>query len=105
MLLERGAEILRALDAQGDAGLSSHADSVLEAAIQARQTEKIAVQGEAAVLEPEPGIGVTDYDEIEALISKRRQERSGTAAGFCPECGQPVQVDDQFCARCGAGMS
>jgi len=41
-------------------------------------------------------------DEVEAMIASRRRERSEKAAGFCPQCGKPIQISDRFCPRCGA---
>lgn len=38
--------------------------------------------------------------EIEAAIAKLRQNRA-TPARFCPQCGQPVDANDKFCAACG----
>jgi ribosomal protein L32 len=43
-------------------------------------------------------------DEIEALIAKRRRERAEKAAGFCPQCGKPVQQSDRFCSKCGTPL-
>jgi ribosomal protein S27AE len=38
------------------------------------------------------------------LIASRRRERLEKAAGFCPQCGKPVQISDKFCPRCGASL-
>lgn len=53
---------------------------------------------------PIPGGTVPD-DEMEALIAARRRERSEKAAGFCPQCGKPIQLSDRFCPRCGATLT
>lgn len=49
--------------------------------------------------------GISLHDDmdakIEAAIAGVRSE-SRAAAGFCPSCGKPVQVGDQFCAHCGS---
>jgi hypothetical protein len=50
------------------------------------------------------GAGVTEIDEMEALIASRRRERSEKAAGFCPRCGKPVQKLDRFCPKCGTAL-
>ncbi|MGB9673780.1 MAG: zinc-ribbon domain-containing protein [Anaerolineales bacterium] len=43
-------------------------------------------------------------DELEALIAARRRERIEKAAGFCPQCGKPVQQSDRFCPKCGSPL-
>ncbi len=43
-------------------------------------------------------------DELEALIAARRRERIEKAAGFCPQCGKPIQQSDRFCPRCGTPL-
>jgi ribosomal protein S27AE len=48
--------------------------------------------------------GAAPDDELEALIASRRRERLEKAAGFCPQCGKPVQISDKFCPRCGASL-
>jgi hypothetical protein len=40
-------------------------------------------------------------DDLEILISTRRRSRLEKAAGFCPQCGNPVQKSDKFCYHCG----
>lgn len=42
--------------------------------------------------------------EIEAAIANLRQSRP-TPARFCPQCGQPVDSGDKFCAACGRQIS
>lgn len=43
-------------------------------------------------------------DELEALIAARRRDRIEKAAGFCPQCGKPVQQSDRFCPKCGTPL-
>lgn len=43
-------------------------------------------------------------DELEALIANRRRERAEKAAGFCPQCGKPIQQSDRFCSKCGTPL-
>lgn len=43
-------------------------------------------------------------DELEALIANRRRDRAEKAAGFCPQCGKPVQQSDRFCSKCGTPL-
>lgn len=42
--------------------------------------------------------------QIEAMISKRRAERKGKFEGFCPKCGKPVLATDRFCPSCGKAL-
>ncbi len=42
-----------------------------------------------------------EYDDLDELIAKRRLEKNGKATGFCPKCGNPLQVSDRFCPKCG----
>lgn len=49
--------------------------------------------------------GTNPDDDLEALIATRRRERLEKAAGFCPQCGKPIQLSDRFCPRCGATLS
>jgi rubrerythrin len=44
-------------------------------------------------------------DAVEAMLADRRRVRQEKAAGFCPQCGGPVQKSDRFCPKCGAKTS
>ena len=91
-LLQKGADILRRIDA-----LASHTPSApdtearLERAIAARRADLTTVE-------------VAD-DDLEALISARRKSRTKKSAGFCPKCGKPVMATDRFCPSCGKSLS
>lgn len=39
--------------------------------------------------------------ELETLISGRRMQRVERSAGFCVQCGSPLQQSDKFCSNCG----
>jgi hypothetical protein len=101
VLLQRGADVLRrldALEAQSDAG---KAEDRIEAAIAARR----AAASPAAVAPNgrKQAVAVTAPDDaLEAMLADRRRVRQEKAAGFCSQCGGPVQKSDQFCPRCGA---
>lgn len=101
-LLQSGAAVLRQLDAFHVGG--AEADLVLEAAIAARRAD-------AAVLASAPNnsgrrsLPATPDDSLEALIASRRRERNGKSAGFCPNCGRPVQKSDRFCPNCGGSLA
>ncbi|MDI6769020.1 MAG: zinc ribbon domain-containing protein [Anaerolineales bacterium] len=78
-LLQRGAAILRQLDALSPL------------------TSPLAVMGEGE------GKEATDED-LEALIAKRRASLKDKAAGFCPKCGRPIFSSDSFCPQCGYAL-
>lgn len=71
------------------------------------QPQRQRLIGEAAILlEQMDSLGAeTALDaEIEAAIAQRRQATPpiDTVAGrFCPNCGQPTDASDNFCAACG----
>ena len=73
LLLKSGAEVLRALD-----------------------TLKIEDNRKAK----KTGVS-KEEDELEALISARRQALENTGRKFCPNCGNSLQSGDVFCPRCG----
>ncbi len=82
-LLQKGAEVLRQLDAltpvtaSQPSGIKQRAGSV-----------------------PESTAPLTD-DDLEDLLAKRRNARKDKTAGFCPKCGKPVLRSDAFCPSCG----
>lgn len=92
-LLKTGADILRRLDAYQSQASPVAAEDRLEAAIASRRAD--ARQAHPVII-PD--------DELEQKIAARKRERAEKAAGFCPQCGKPVQTSDQFCPRCGASL-
>ena len=56
----------------------------------------------AAGMAPRPRVTSEVGDEVEGMVAERRKARQEKAAGFCPQCGKPVQQSDKFCSRCGA---
>lgn len=78
-LLQRGADVLRQLEeVQSGAG---GVDDPLEKKTAERRA---------------------DDDPLEAMIAARREGRKGTGKGkFCHNCGEAIQLNDQFCANCG----
>lgn len=82
-LVQRGAEVLRRLDAFE----TDDSDGRLEAAIAARRQES------------QPA---AEEDSLEAMIAARRHSRQGKVGGFCPKCGNALQPGDRFCSKCGA---
>ena len=47
----------------------------------------------------------TEDSALTERLAARRAARQEPAAGFCPQCGRPVQQSDRFCARCGKTLS
>lgn len=100
-LLQKGADILREIDAltlpspsgRGTEREGEDTESRLEKAIAARRADGSTAQPE-----------LTD-DDLESMISTRRQGRKDKSAGFCPKCGKPVMVTDSFCPSCGKSLS
>ena len=109
-LLQKGADILRKIDAlaapssfgsptgvlrEGDGDEGQDTEAWLERAIASRRADVSPARVE-----------VTD-DDLESMISWRRKSRTNTnkSAGFCPKCGKPVMVTDRFCPSCGKSLS
>jgi NADH pyrophosphatase NudC (nudix superfamily) len=81
-LLQKGAEVLKKLDA-------------LAASRPVVQRAIAAAGAQAAAL--------TD-DEIESMLAARRKAHKNRSAGFCPHCGKPTLATDQFCPNCGKSL-
>jgi hypothetical protein len=93
-LLHNGANLLRRLDALQPELNTDDTESRLEAAIAGRRM----APGSAL-----PAVVLAaQEDEFEVMLANRRRVRQEKAAGFCPQCGQPVQKSDRFCPKCGA---
>jgi hypothetical protein len=125
-LVETGAQVLRRLDELAVAEPTGEAADRLEAAIAARRhspvlrrgeslqrqaqvvpAARIAGHGPAAAPVSGDGTGVggaSGDDELEARIAARRRTRQDKSAGFCPQCGRPIQKSDRFCPKCGAAL-
>jgi len=95
-LLQKGADVLRKLDAYGQPASTPgpDAEARLEEAVAARRADAPAPVSTA----------ITD-DDVESLIASRRKTRNVKSAGFCPRCGQPVMTNDRFCPSCGKSLS
>jgi hypothetical protein len=85
-LLQKGAEVLRQLDALLPANV---------------------VQTDRKVQQPgtksHPVVLLSD-DDLEDLLAKRRTAHKDKSAGFCPSCGKPVLKSDVFCPSCGSTL-
>ena len=98
-LLVQGAEVLRRLDAvDPDSG-----DPDMEQRIEAAIAERKAATSEISE-SPQPVVVDAD-DEVELQLAARRRAREGKSAGFCPQCGNPVQESDRFCPKCGKPLA
>ncbi len=114
-LLQRGAGILRQLDAlttstalsAGSSPFAKHpsgapasgqgesAEECLEAAVATCRADATAESASAKEAMDE---------DLEALIAKRRTSLKDKAAGFCPKCGRPILSSDSFCPQCGYAL-
>ena len=106
LMLKYGAEILRKLDSYSTQPAFEKAEDRLEQAINTRRTirEPAAVGG--SVENGNGGNSITHPDDnLEAMIAERRRNRKEKAAGFCHQCGSPLQQSDLFCPRCGVKTS
>lgn len=93
-LLQKGAEILRKIDAIAPQPASGQdVDARIEKAIAARRAD-------AAITKPE-----LNDDDVESMIAARRKTHKSKSSGFCPKCGKPVMVSDRFCPACGKSLS
>jgi anion-transporting ArsA/GET3 family ATPase len=99
LLLQQGAEVLRQLDEYGAVMPGNDLDERVEAAIAERRA--VTLQGVAVGGAGGPQIVMEADDEVEVQLAARRRSRQDKSAGFCPQCGRPVQSSDSFCPNCG----
>lgn len=103
VLLQRGAEVLRNLDEYQAQESDEDLEARIEAAIAARRAD---AAHKATLTEPVLALaGASDDDELELMLSNRRRARQEKAAGFCSQCGGPVQKSDRFCPKCGNSLT
>jgi hypothetical protein len=111
-LLQRGADVLRRLDAYSLKASADDFEARIEAAIAARRADAARQRGgegdggEQLV----PALGASPAtlnadDDLEARLAARRRARQDKSAGFCPQCGRPVQKSDRFCPKCGTALT
>lgn len=100
-LLQTGADILRRLDEFQVLG-KKPAEESAEDRIEASLAEKRAVRTAPAAVGTAINGGEGADDDLEVLIASRRRARDGKSAGFCTQCGGPIQRADRFCPKCGA---
>ena len=109
-LLQKGADILRKIDAHATLlpsasprGMLREVDGGEEQDTEARLEQAIAARRADA---PLARVEVSD-DDLESMIASRRKSRprANRSAGFCPKCGKPVMITDRFCPSCGKSLS
>lgn len=104
VLLQRGARVLRNLDEIQAQESEDDLEERIEAAIAARRAD--AVARKETKTEPVMAMaGASADDELELMISNRRRARQEKSAGFCSQCGGPVQKSDRFCPKCGNSLA
>lgn len=109
LLLQRGADILRELDAGEVNQRQETAEVLLEEAIAARRADTAQVGSLVTASISNSSVGDRKIkklpsvdDDLEALLAQRKRSRQDKSAGFCPQCGSPIQKSDRFCPKCGA---
>jgi len=106
-LIQKGAQVLQQIDAmQIDSNLEGvhlHPEPELINAGKNKVAlpSRVHSQKHLTIRKLNTGFSESD-DELEILISERRRARQDKAAGFCPQCGGPLQKSDRYCPKCGA---
>lgn len=91
-LVERTAEVLRQLDVLAPDRTERQSD---------REHPGASAPARPGATAPRKAMPAVSDEELENLIARRRDARQGKLAGFCPQCGKPVQPSDAFCSACG----
>jgi hypothetical protein len=107
-LLKKGTDILRQLDALTPSPLPAPFGGASRGEGYRGEGPAAEVRLEEAVSARRPDAGTKaeslSDDEIESMLAARRKARKSSSAGFCPRCGKPVLVTDQFCSNCGKAL-
>jgi rubrerythrin len=129
-LLQKGADILRKIDAltSGEKSIS-YRKGVQKAKDSSQRKEKNRDLGSSGVFVPGADVAAQNAEDrieeaisarradasiakreladedIESMISARRMKRKEKSAGFCPKCGKPVMFSDRFCPSCGKSLA
>lgn len=104
-LLAAAAALLQQIDslapAAGPEAAAGNGVDEVEAAIAARRRQRVAADIEAAVAQRRAQTQSVAGRQPAAIVAGNGHgsERSGRA--FCPQCGQPHDEGDRFCAYCG----
>jgi hypothetical protein len=94
-LVQRAADVLRALDTFQASQPAPAAKDRIEDAIAARRADVT-----QKPVQPGPDALKLD-DDVENLIAARKASRKEKSAGFCSKCGKAVLRSDRFCPHCG----
>ena len=105
-LVQRGAAVLRMLDAFHPASVRDPIEDRLEAAIAARREETggsipVMVGNGRTSGRTASVVVATPDDHLEVMLANRKRDRLDKAVGFCPTCGGSLQKSDRFCPKCG----
>ena len=100
----QGADVLRQLDELNGDTSEDEIERRIEEAIAARRITTSTAAETEAMPQPQPVLVDAD-DEVEVQLAARRRSRQDKSAGFCPQCGRPVQQSDQFCPKCGNALA
>jgi hypothetical protein len=104
LLLHQGADVLRKLDEYDQVAPANDIEARIEEAIAERRA--FSIDQEETVPESKTPVLVMDADdEVEVQLANRKRTRQDKSAGFCPQCGRPVQKSDRFCPKCGYALS
>jgi hypothetical protein len=97
--MAEAAQVLRQLDQ-----LAPEAEAALDAEIE-RAVAELRTEHEAG--SPSDGYSTELVEAVEAEIASlvKRTEAADKHALACPDCGQPYQPGDVFCAACGASLA
>lgn len=102
-LLGEAAALLQQIDSLAPAGAAAPVETgadEIEAAIAARRRQRAAADIEAAVAQRRAQTqAVTSRQPAAVAAGNGHGEVSSRA--FCPQCGQPHDEGDRFCAYCG----
>ncbi len=104
VLLQQGADVLRKLDEYDQVAPANDIEERIEEAI----AERRAISVGQAETDPEsitPVLVMDADDEVEVQLANRKRARQDKSAGFCPQCGRPVQKSDSFCPKCGYALA
>ncbi len=55
-------------------------------------------------LEASPVEPVSVEEDIESAVARIRGKGGSESIGFCPSCGEAVQIGDRFCTHCGTAL-
>ena len=101
LLLQQGVNVLRKLDEYDQVAPANDMEARIEEAIAERRAISV---GQLKAVPESVLVGGAD-DEVEVQLANRRRTRQDKSAGFCPQCGRPIQKSDRFCPKCGYAIA